>query len=295
MCCPPCSVHGVTEKLAFSAPRSSAYWPTGILSTIGSPQNPHHVTTADLGRKAEVFWITTERKKRICCTYVSSGIDDASVILYCHSNADDLGTVYNHLRDLSRTLYCDVFCYDYCGYGLSEGKSSVSNFYADAEAAYLSLRFYYALNPDQIIIYGSSLGSVAAAHLAAKYTCKGLVLMASVSSGIRLLCGTSVLPFGCRDTFPFDVLDNISLAAKIKCPTLVIHGEDDQLCYIEGARALVKKLQFAVEPGFYPNVGHDEVTLTKLSCFRISNFVHSDCNAVRVAIHEGLESTNKLA
>lgn len=130
---------------------------------------------------------------RIACTYVPFPQSSAPVILFSHSNADDIGTIIRHLRLMSRILYCHVFAYDYSGYGLSEGKASIKNLYSDCEAAYLALRFYCGFNQDDIIFYGASLGSVAAAHLAAKYSCKGLIMMASVPSGIRLLCrGTAV-------------------------------------------------------------------------------------------------------
>ena len=61
------------------------------------------------------------------------------------------------------------------------------------------------------------------------------MMMALIPSEVCLLC-RGELPFGQRRTFPFDVLNNITLIKKIRCTVLVVHGEDDQLCATEGAR-----------------------------------------------------------
>ena len=285
MCCPPCSTISLANKFAFSAPRKANYWPLSPPENTGNPRDSTLVGTRDLASNVRVFWVTTKKRTRIACTFVESMQSSAPVILYNHSNADDIGTIIRHLRLMSRLLYCHIFAYDYSGYGLSEGEASIKNLYSDCEAAYLALRFYHGFNQDDIILYGSSLGSVAAAHLAAKYSCKGLIMMASIPSGVRLLC-RGELPFGQREAFPFDVLDNITLAKKIRCPVLVVHGEDDQLCAIEGARFLAKQAPFPASPAFYKNVGHNEVELFRLATMRISHFIHSETFNIWVMIHE---------
>lgn len=82
------------------------------------------------------------------------------------------------------------------------------------------------------------------------------------------------------------MLDNVTLAKKIRCPVLVVHGEDDQLCAIEGAKFLVKQLPFPASPAFYKDVGHNEVELFRLATMRISHFIHSEAFNIWVMIHE---------
>ncbi|OQV20209.1 putative Protein ABHD17C [Hypsibius exemplaris] len=286
ICCPPCSTAGMANKLAFSAPRKPTYWPLMELNGAGPPHQAVPVSTKDLTGGVKVFWITTKMGHRIACMYVEFTISSSPVILYSHSNADDLGTIARHIRRLSRTLYCHVFAYDYSGYGLSEGDACIRNFYSDAEAAYLALRFFYGFNQPDIIFYGSSLGSVAAAHLAAKYSCRGLIMMASIPSGIRLLCRNSRSLARKKSSFLFDVLDNVTLARKIKCPVLVVHGDEDGLCSLNGAELLVAQLPHATEPAFFKGVGHDEVELFRRAQLRMSLFIHTECAVIWNSINE---------
>lgn len=47
----------------------------------------------------------------------------------------DIGQLAVFLATLSQQLQCNVFAYDYSGYGLSSGKPREANLYADVDAA----------------------------------------------------------------------------------------------------------------------------------------------------------------
>ena len=57
-------------------------------------------------------------------------------ILFSHGNASDLGQMAPWLIQLGSFLRCNIFTYDYSGYGESIGKASEKNVYADADAVY---------------------------------------------------------------------------------------------------------------------------------------------------------------
>jgi abhydrolase domain-containing protein 17 len=59
---------------------------------------------------------------------------------------------------LGTRLQCNIVSYDYSGYGISQGKASEKNMYADIEATYKSIKQRYQISESKIILYGQSIG-----------------------------------------------------------------------------------------------------------------------------------------
>lgn len=59
---------------------------------------------------------------------------------------------------LGSRLQCNIFSYDYSGYGASQGTASEKNMYADIEATYNSMKQRYHISESKIILYGQSIG-----------------------------------------------------------------------------------------------------------------------------------------
>lgn len=62
-------------------------------------------------------------------------------------------------RELSIRLGCHIVGYDYSGYGSSTGNTRSLNTLADAEACMQHLEETYGTSPEDIIVYGQSVGS----------------------------------------------------------------------------------------------------------------------------------------
>lgn len=89
-------------------------------------------------------------------------------LLYLHGNAGNVG---DHLGPASRfqALGLSVLLVDYRGYGLSSGPfPSESQLYEDALAAWGYLTQERGLKPEQILIFGHSLGGAIAIDLACR-------------------------------------------------------------------------------------------------------------------------------
>ena len=61
-------------------------------------------------------------------------------VLFSHGNAVDLGQMSSFYIGLGTRINCNIFSYDYSGYGVSSGKPSEKNLYADIDAAWQALR-----------------------------------------------------------------------------------------------------------------------------------------------------------
>ena len=89
--------------------------------------------------------------------------------MFFHGNA---GNLSHRLESISifHDIGLAVFIIDYRGYGRSEGRPTERGTYRDAMAAWNYLVGERRLRPDEIIVFGRSLGGAVAAALAAKVT-----------------------------------------------------------------------------------------------------------------------------
>lgn len=154
------------------------------------------------------------------------GAETTLVVL--HGNALNLSIQpwYGLLETLAETDL-NVLAIDYRGFGLSTGEASFSNMQIDAGVALEAV-------PDgqQVILYGLSLGSVAAVGLAGDPAVRGLILEGGITNTddmitvfrSRKMFG-SMVSVEVEDSLRFDIVDAL---AHLDKPVLVIHGKRDE-------------------------------------------------------------------
>lgn len=95
------------------------------------------------------------------------------IILYFHGNAGSIRSWGSVAADFLPLQY-DVCVSDYPGYGKSKGKISETSLFNDAQSVYNEFKKHY--NESEIIIYGRSIGTGIAAHLASENNPQKLIL-----------------------------------------------------------------------------------------------------------------------
>ena len=192
--------------------------------------------TAD-GVKLHGWFCTPNRKVGGGLTPVSAEM----VLLWFHGNAGNVTDRYDMIRALMQ-VPVKIFIIDYRGYGKSEGSPSESGLYADAIAAWDYVSTERAVRPENVILFGKSLGGAPAIDLATKVQPAGLIVQSSFTS-IPAMART-LIPL-----FPGVVLrtkmDSISRIGRISCPKLFIHSPADELVPFEMGRKLYET---AIEP-----------------------------------------------
>jgi pimeloyl-ACP methyl ester carboxylesterase len=181
-------------------------------------------------------------------------------ILFSHGNAMDCAVLFAFWHYLSRTLSCNLFAYDYSGYGAATGAPSVKNTMADIEAAYHFLAGT-GVRPDSIIAFGQSIGTAPSCHLAANFPVRGVILQSPCVSGLQVLDGP---PRCCSPSCMFcccDVFQNRACMRKIKCPVYIMHGALDEVIALYHGHELYASCteEARYEPYFIDNAGHDDV------------------------------------
>jgi abhydrolase domain-containing protein 17 len=136
------------------------------------------------------FWLNTSEGSRIPAFFIER--PNAHVtILFSHGNAEDLGMIYDWFNDLARVLRVNIMAYDYTGYGKSNGVPREESCYADIEAAFQYLLEVRRVQPEQVVLYGRSLGSGPSCYLAAKsakegQSVGGVILQSPLLSAYRV-------------------------------------------------------------------------------------------------------------
>ena len=203
------------------------------------PAREFAITPSQLQLPYEDVYINVTAKERIHGWYFAANNSDnglkASVVLFCHGNA---GNISHRLETAELVLHlgASILLFDYRGYGKSDGSPSEDNVYTDAEACYNWLVENRGLKPEQIILFGRSLGGAVAIELARRVKCGGLVVESSFTSAAEM--GKRMFPL-----FPIKYLlrykfDSIRKIGFLTCPVLVTHSPDDELIPFEMGQQL---------------------------------------------------------
>jgi alpha-beta hydrolase superfamily lysophospholipase len=154
-------------------------------------------------------------------------VDRARTLVIFHGNGETIGGRVQLAEDL-RARGLGVVLAEFRGYGLatSSGPPDEAGLYRDA-AAILDELERQGIGPQRVALMGISLGTGVAAEMAARGRAATLILVSPYTSISAMAAGvTPFLPTGllCPDRF-----DTLSKAPRVHVPTLVIHGEADEV------------------------------------------------------------------
>eukprot|EP00434_Breviolum_minutum_P036394 symbB.v1.2.032242.t3/scaffold3784.1/size51792/3 len=152
------------------------------------------------------------------------------MIIYFHSNAEDLGLCRWFCRFMYDQFQVHVLAVEYPGYGVCPGRPTPEGVIANAHAALQFAHKTLKLPLDRILVFGRSLGTGPAVTLASRFHLAGLILVTpfmSVKEVLRSRLGSLA------DMLTDDFFDNISAIEDVKSPTLVLHGRLDDIIPVE--------------------------------------------------------------
>ena len=143
--------------------------------------------------------------------------------------------------------------YEYTGFGESNGRlPGEESLYEDIETVYLYLTENLNISPDNIILYGRSIGSGPSCYLAEKYDVAGVILHAGLLSAFRVL-------FNLRWTLPFDKFPNSDRIKNIDCPVYIVHGRRDEIVPFYHAQELYANSVHKYPPYYVDGAGHNNI------------------------------------
>jgi len=233
--------------LAWYAQDSLIFFPQSVASAAHLPTraSPLEVVAAD-GTHLR-GWI------------VKGAAAPAPTVIYFGGNAEEVSWT---LADAHWPREWTIVGVNYRGYGISEGAPGETALTADALAIYDAVARRDDIDPRRIVVFGRSLGTAIAAHLAAERPVAGAVLVSPYDSMIAI--GKTHYPW-----LPVSLLlrhrfDAVPDAQRNTMPLLAIVGGSDSIIPNERSRALFDawagpKTWVAVPGADHNDLGSDDV------------------------------------
>lgn len=199
--------------------------------------------------------LTAADGMRATSWYLPAKRNDGRVIVYFHGNAGHLGNRIPRILPYVAEGY-GILMVGYRGYGGNPGKPTEEGLYQDARAA-LDFLQNQNIKPDQVVLFGESLGAAVATQMAIERPAMALILEAPFASIVR--SARTRYPFLVFDALVSDKFDTLSKIDRVEKPLLIIHGELDRTTSVRFGRMLLEKAR-PPKQGFFPSgAGHNDL------------------------------------
>jgi len=215
------------------------------------------------------LFVEVARGISIGCRFYPARSDGPN-ILYFHGNGETAPD-YDYVAPVYTGRGLNLFVADYRGYGMSGGSPTCTAMIRDAHPVfqYLVKFLQDGSFTGDLFVMGRSLGSAPAIELAWKYQgeIKGLIVESGFASARNQLVRLGVERLFRDVENPIGFGNDLKIK-EVKIPTLIIHGEWDEIIPATEGRALYE-LSGAGERFslFIPQAGHNDIMMLGLHAY----------------------------
>lgn len=221
--------YGAVVGLAFAFQDQLLFQPSSrLLATpdqAGMAFDTVHLDTED-GETLHGWWIPAPDVSR----ETSPGEFAKQTLLFFHGNAGNISGRLESVQQFHR-LGLNVLIVDYQGYGQSTGSPSEEGIYRDAETCWKYLTETRGIAPEDIVVFGRSMGGGAATWVASRHR-PGAIILESVFTNVPDI-GAHHYPFLPVRALATNQFDNESRVAEIDAPILFVHSQGDRVVPFE--------------------------------------------------------------
>jgi pimeloyl-ACP methyl ester carboxylesterase len=214
-------------------------------------------STAHLPAHASPLTVTAADGTRLHGWIAAGSATPAPTILYFGGNAEE---VSHTLADPRWPREWSIVAINYRGYGTSEGSPGERALASDALAIYDAVAGREDVDGNRIVVFGRSLGTALAAHVAAERPVAGVVLVSPYDSLAAI--GHHHYPW-----LPVSLLlrhrfDARADAVRSRAPMLAIVADADTIIPVERSRALYDAWAGPKTWQVVPDSGHNTLGTT---------------------------------
>jgi fermentation-respiration switch protein FrsA (DUF1100 family) len=189
------------------------------------PTNDIESTPNNIGLEYDDLTLKTKDGLDISAWHVP--VEDArGTVLFCHGNAGNISLRLDSIR-IFHGLGLGVLIFDYRGYGKSQGHPDEKGTYMDAEAAWAYIVDTLGVKPENVVIFGRSLGGGVAAEMALRKQSGVLIIESGFTSVPDL--GKKFFPYLPVRLISRHKYETIDKVDKIKIPKLFVHSPEDEI------------------------------------------------------------------
>lgn len=169
--------------------------------------------------------ILTSDKIELLGWYHEKNLKDFKTLIFFHGNA---GSLENRIHKLNHFQDMDInfLIIAWRGFNGNNGKPSEQGFYEDGKSA-IDWLIKKGISEKNLILYGESLGTGIAIHLAQNKNFSGVILETPFTSMID--AAKIFYPYIPINLLLKDKFENYKKIKNINAPILVMHGEADQI------------------------------------------------------------------
>ena len=207
---------------------------------------------------------TQDKKGTIWISYLINPQSNF-VILYSHGSMNHMG--YNEKLFEQFKPFCSIVMYDYRGYGKSTGVSSEETIQDDIYTAYDFTKSQLGFAPENIVLYGKSLGVYPSIYLANKLESQNIVLkyiilesgFASSHDLFEQILNKTIVKILLKNKFKsYDLISGVK-----RTPILISHSHEDELIKNNHQQKLLENGSNNVTSYNIQNQHHVSISLNK--------------------------------
>ncbi len=193
-------------------------------SLIFYPSKEFISSPAQDGIEHEEIFIKTSDGEKLHGYFLPAKTE--KIVIYLHGNAQNVSTWYLAPVEIQKYVPVNFLLVDYRGYGKSTGNPSTKGVITDAQAMYKYLisRDY---KPENISVYGRSIGGAIALELSIREKVKSIVIQSSFTSLKEI--AKELFPFIPNHLVKNDLWNSQEIIKKINIPVLISHGDKDEI------------------------------------------------------------------
>jgi fermentation-respiration switch protein FrsA (DUF1100 family) len=177
----------------------------------------------------------------------------SAAVLFIHGNRHNVTRFSEHYV-LFQRLGMSCFAFDFPGYGTSKGTPSEAALYASARAAHATLLHLSTSAPEQVVIYGCSLGGAVAIELI-RHTPAACLITESTFTNSKAMAKHLYPWLPIRHLLPTRFANDTKLS-QVRAPKLLIHGEQDDRVPVSMAKSLFERASGQKRLHLVPEAGH---------------------------------------
>ena len=232
------------------------------LRTLESMMTFHPERMTERERKttpegAEIFWFNASDGTRLNGFYFESqSKPETATIIFFHGNGGNITSVTWLAQRFAKHGF-NVLLFDYRGYGASDGVAAdEEGLYADGDAAVAFVVNEKHVPPEQIVLYGHSLGTAIASDVASRGRFGAVVLESGFSSASSI--ATNALPWLPRwlHFLGKNRLESARKLRDVRSPILIAHGDPDRTIPTSEAYVLFAAANEPKKLLIVPGAGH---------------------------------------
>ncbi|MSR57876.1 MAG: alpha/beta fold hydrolase [Planctomycetaceae bacterium] len=246
-----------------------------LLTGVNLPRPTNDRTPGDLGLAYSVHMIPVTEGIELEAWYVPHAQPHTMVCLF-HGYGSGKDRLLNEAQEF-HNLGCSTLLVDFRGSGGSSGNTTTLGVYEGADVA-SACRFARGEAPGvPLVLFGRSMGSVAILRAIAHDDVQpaGIIIECPFDrllGTVRHRFAAMRLPsFPCAELLVFwggvqhgmngFAHNPVDYATRVTCPSLIMHGDDDQRVDVSEVQAVVNALSGEKQFEIFPEVGHE-------SCYR---------------------------